>query len=1131
MEDATHSTPTESLPSVPLLTVPSSPPDSPFVTPLSSPTHTSFSSLINASPSSPTHTPASSPTPPSHNADKNPPAAPDLFTLTPLRAHYLKKQLIHLQFQRELDALVAAPTNNVSTFSYLGPPFSPPPRDAPQLELPLLRYWFRHFVITFPFLAAAPRDFFPETLQPFMVSILSRNLSPTSVLDDAPEDAEDATRTRILAKFERNMAMLTTSGTKLVEPEEVVRLTQADLTRLEKLAEKRAARERKLKDLFDVNVVCVRTVTEKRRIRNRVHEEFIVRTRRARHPDVFVSRRYGDFRTLADELRKAHPSETIPPPPAKDRTFVNVTVTSPSASPPLSAGYSTSGYSSGPPSMMTSPATSTIRAPLVQGMPGVYDLPSSSSSSSSDSFSMQPPLSPTSFSMQPPTSSTSTSGGMNQQASRLAREKNRLTLRSYLHTLLASSEIASSPVLRSFLLSSPTKLSPEEVEDARRREEADSVREDGRKRFAQEITSRVDGLRDAVRGVKGELLAKDGLTRIFATIKQTEDVHKLPENYQAVVEWARITLASTVFHHFVAADNASQSFAGLKRIHGMIPYFMLKAALKISNPMGMIRGVLDLFLAQPFGGRSLLQRMFTGSLMEEVRALEEDINAVKVKVSDDPMCEKVRLFVYAPREIQAVYKADAAAENVHIIAAVLRSREDPALTRQQMQRVMYAHRAHKEYVKYTETLTDSDDDEGPQDEAAWLFEDLSVLAKLYSRLRDREQLIELIFEGTTAELLKDIITIFYAPLAQVYRAASIADSLGDVQNFINDLIRTVEQCEDSSQLDPAQTVQVFINLIQRHEQSFYNFVHKVHSKGEGLFSALMQWIELFLTLMRDGLGEPLSLEFLLPHTGQERADIIKEVDEIALYHYKLKVVYEDKDEMAAQLVNGVVRDLSFGELVDGDVDDLAAEDTDEDDDSSSYESSSGTGSSGDDDDEDEDDGEDDEDESESDGSTEGNATESPAQPVRQGPPVARSHTITIGHLPQLSRPTPYPNRKASMDVLSGSNRPTPRPPQRSRTISAPGTPLIRSPPAMYKDVPPTPSRVRTPTSAPLPRRSPPAGERRREKSKPPQPPKKRKGWDIKPPELQHIPTLLPIFREMLRPLLQTHNGGAPRPSS
>jgi hypothetical protein len=48
--------------------------------------------------------------------------------------------------------------------------------------------------------------------------------------------------------------------------------------------------------------------------------------------------------------------------------------------------------------------------------------------------------------------------------------------------------------------------------------------------------------------------------------------------------------------------------------------------------------------------------------------------------------------------------------------------------------------------------------------------------------------------------LKDILTIFYSPLAQVYRAASISDSLGDLQSFINDLIKTVEQTEESEHL-------------------------------------------------------------------------------------------------------------------------------------------------------------------------------------------------------------------------------------------------------------------------------------------------------------------------------------------
>lgn len=81
-----------------------------------------------------------------------------------------------------------------------------------------------------------------------------------------------------------------------------------------------------------------------------------------------------------------------------------------------------------------------------------------------------------------------------------------------------------------------------------------------------------------------------------------------------------------------------------------------------------------------------------------------------------------------------------------MLAIVLRSSEHPVLSRPQMYRVAKSYRAHQEYLKQRKNLEDSDDDDGPQDEDAWLFEDLALLAKLYSRLRDREQLIALIFE-------------------------------------------------------------------------------------------------------------------------------------------------------------------------------------------------------------------------------------------------------------------------------------------------------------------------------------------------------------------------------------------------
>jgi hypothetical protein len=83
-----------------------------------------------------------------------------------------------------------------------------------------------------------------------------------------------------------------------------------------------------------------------------------------------------------------------------------------------------------------------------------------------------------------------------------------VTLRSYLHGLLSSFVLANSPVLKSFLLSGPTTLSEEEEEDAKRREDADRLREEGRKRFASEVAARVDGLRSAVRSVKGDMMGK-----------------------------------------------------------------------------------------------------------------------------------------------------------------------------------------------------------------------------------------------------------------------------------------------------------------------------------------------------------------------------------------------------------------------------------------------------------------------------------------------------------------------------------------------------------------------------------------------------------------------------------------------
>lgn len=49
-----------------------------------------------------------------------------------------------------------------------------------------------------------------------------------------------------------------------------------------------------------------------------------------------------------------------------------------------------------------------------------------------------------------------------------------------------------------------------------------------------------------------------------------------------------------------------------------MPYRTMATILKLSNPMAIVKGVLDLFLAQPLGGRSLFQRYLKPSIWQDI---------------------------------------------------------------------------------------------------------------------------------------------------------------------------------------------------------------------------------------------------------------------------------------------------------------------------------------------------------------------------------------------------------------------------------------------------------------------------------------------------------------------------------
>lgn len=79
------------------------------------------------------------------------------------------------------------------------------------------------------------------------------------------------------------------------------------------------------------------------------------------------------------------------------------------------------------------------------------------------------------------------------------------------------------------------------------REEMDRIREQEAASFRSEVEERVEELEGYLRMFREELVKHDGLSRVFATIRQTENVENLPIEYRKVMEWARISRVSVSY--------------------------------------------------------------------------------------------------------------------------------------------------------------------------------------------------------------------------------------------------------------------------------------------------------------------------------------------------------------------------------------------------------------------------------------------------------------------------------------------------------------------------------------------------------------------------------------------------------
>jgi len=127
--------------------------------------------------------------------------------------------------------------------------------------------------------------------------------------------------------------------------------------------------------------------------------------------------------------------------------------------------------------------------------------------------------------------------------------------------------------------------------------------------------------------------------------------------------------------------------------------------IRFANPAAVMKGVLDLFLAQPLGAKSLMQRILSLAINDGIKSTQKTIDALTVKVGEPVLCEKIKRYCEAEESVKEQLRRDAAEEQIDLLVVILRSEQlGMELKPEQIGRVFNAYVAYVNAVENVSIL-------------------------------------------------------------------------------------------------------------------------------------------------------------------------------------------------------------------------------------------------------------------------------------------------------------------------------------------------------------------------------------------------------------------------------------------
>lgn len=438
--------------------------------------------------------------------------------------------------------------------------------------------------------------------------------------------------------------------------------------------------------------------------------------------------------------------------------------------------------------------------------------------------------------------------------SNLISERMRTSLRQYLRTLCSDKEVSMSANLSKFLTETtmnPEKFSKEIQEDISHRKMVDVSNLENQVRFQKLALEKSLELQEAMKEFKTSLLKDENyLLGLVQEIKEKTKMKDLSPLLLSFVEWCKIYLSSTIYQIFLGNDSGYEFYTQVKRLHRLMPYSVMGQIMRFTNPMGIMKAMIELFMAQPFGSQSLLQTMFSTILSDDLKSQEKIIQELERKALHDAklsleviQCLKKTVFKNEYGEIIDMESAHKEAESTKMpisLVILLRNADTGMVSHEAVGEIIESYSAWKLQQKSTADLRVSDNEFQGQ-----YFSHIKELLQLYIRERDKRLMRKLWQDPELSQLLKSIMTLLYEPMVRIFKVARVDIALKNFERFMNDLIKLVDdvlngQLGGSTQFNVVESIN---DLVTKHQDSFLEFIHDVYNHDtEGIFEGFITWI-------------------------------------------------------------------------------------------------------------------------------------------------------------------------------------------------------------------------------------------------------------------------------------------------